>query len=153
MISVRTLADCNNPIIPEKHQYLLRLKIQQLIDTFTDDNYGYYPERDGYLIYIQTVDDNIAFTELDMHQTLAEFQFEAVMFCVYSQCFAAVLVTNNSFAYEFIIPVENLSLSTLKRLEHQVDQAQMQPGDCYSSSRLRSNPKRCSIIDLESAML
>jgi len=119
MISVSSLAACDNPMIPDRHQCLLRLTMMNLmgisgIAELQDPNYcsAYNAETEGYLVYIQPRDDQHPLTELSFTCLLSELDFDGVLFCEYSQCFSAVLVTNNSFAYQFIVPVEHISAST-----------------------------------------
>lgn len=122
MIVIKSLSECDNPAIDEKHQPLLRMKMQHLLDVHANGNEAqYFPDRDGYLVYVQAYDVGSPLSALDMDRTLAELPFEGIEFCKHSQCFDAVLVSNNSFAYQFIIPDACLNPSTRQALQQQLD--------------------------------
>ena len=84
MIFVRSLTDCDNPDIPDRHQCLLRLKFQQLLDAYTDnDSQGYCSDTDGFIVYIESGDDaNSALADLDMpFLSFDTLVFDDISFC------------------------------------------------------------------------
>lgn len=125
MIRIKSLSACNNPTIPKQHQWLLRQKMQDLIKIYSGNNprRQYNPDVDGHLIYIEPEEDQRPLTAMGLNQTLDNLMFEGVKFYDYAQCFEAILVTSNSFAYQFIVPKDHISAATQNHLQQLVEES------------------------------
>jgi len=144
MICVSSLEGCDSPMIPDRHQCLLRINMMNLLGIsgfgqLQDKNYrsSYCADVDGYLVYIEAKDDGLPLVDLGLDAYLIDLQFDGVVFCEYSQCFDAVLVTNNSFAYQFIIPAANITAATRQCL---LDQAATSEDTGLIASKEPVNP-------------
>jgi hypothetical protein len=86
--------------VSKAHQSYMQKMMKQLMDIY---RFEYDPDKHGYLVYLQAGDDR-ALKELGIVQQLDQIPFEGGGLDLCSDCYYAIFVTNNSFAYTFIIP-------------------------------------------------
>jgi hypothetical protein len=114
MITIKRSSDLLRPTIPSSHLSLIRYRFRQLREIYGD---AHDPEKDGYLVYVEAGEDDLPLSELGLDHVLSDLPFEGSRFHRSFRCHEAVLVTNNSFALTFIIPDENVSEVTRKKLQ------------------------------------
>ena len=97
---------------------LLRVDIPPAHRRLIQDAYGqdYDPEKDGHLVYVEAGEDEIPMSLLELNFLLREAPFEGSEYHPAAGCREAILVTNNSFALNFIIPDTYISDSTREAL-------------------------------------
>lgn len=93
--------------IPESHKTLLSKRWLALA---AFDNFE--PDAEGYLVYLVPEETHQTLTALGLDYNLATMGFDSATFNTEVHCYELIAITNNSFAWHFIIPESDLFTAT-----------------------------------------